>query len=147
MKDRSLSEITLRKFEHPGGLKGRDLVKKVCLSLGLLNLGDSRDAIVDILHVILLKKSLSSGEVEAEVHHRREVEGLAIAGITPPNLRRQLKRLKDLHLVEKHEGKFRIVDGLSLHEAFVTRVKPVHLDNITQRIEQYLKEVDCSIQE
>ena len=51
MKDIPLSEITLRKYEKPSNLERRELVRKICLSLGLLQLGDSRDIIVDILLV------------------------------------------------------------------------------------------------
>ena len=53
MKDIPLSEITLRKYEKPVGLEKRELVRKICLSLGLLQLGDSRDIIVDILIVLI----------------------------------------------------------------------------------------------
>jgi len=53
MKDIPLSEITLRKYEKPAGLEKRELVRKICLSLGLLQLGDSRDIIVDILMVLI----------------------------------------------------------------------------------------------
>ena len=51
-KDIPLAEITLRKYEKPTNLKGRDLVRKLCLSIGLLQPGDSRDVIVDILNVM-----------------------------------------------------------------------------------------------
>ena len=56
-KDTPLSEITLRRYEKPYDLTGRDLVKKLCLSLGLLQPGDSRDVVVDVLQVLLEKKS------------------------------------------------------------------------------------------
>ena len=52
MKDIPLSEITLRKYEKPANLEKRELIRKICLSLGLLQLGDSRDVIVDILMVL-----------------------------------------------------------------------------------------------
>ena len=48
-RDIPLAEITLRRYEKPYDLKDRELVKKVCLSLGLLQPGDSRDVIVDVL--------------------------------------------------------------------------------------------------
>lgn len=40
--DTSLAEITLRKYEKPKSENKRELVRKVCLSLGLLQPGDSR---------------------------------------------------------------------------------------------------------
>jgi len=45
-KDTPLSEVTLRKYEKPVDISERDLVRKLCLSLGLLQPGDSRDVIV-----------------------------------------------------------------------------------------------------
>jgi hypothetical protein len=64
MKDLPLSEITLRKYEKPEGLEKRELVRKICLSLGLLQLGDSRDVVVDILLILVeankKKEKLSS---------------------------------------------------------------------------------------
>jgi len=44
--DTPLAEITLRKYESPKGLEKRELVRKLCLSLGLLQPGDSRDVVV-----------------------------------------------------------------------------------------------------
>ena len=69
--DTPLSEITLRRYEKPYNLPKRELVRKLCLSLGLLNPGDSRDVIVDILYVLLEagsnQKRLSSDEIREEV--------------------------------------------------------------------------------
>ena len=46
MKYRPFSELTLRKYEKPFRSSGRELVKKLCLSIGLLQPGDGRDVIV-----------------------------------------------------------------------------------------------------
>lgn len=51
-KDIPLNEITLRRYEKPYESSRRELVRKVCLSLGLLQPGDSRDIIVDIMFVL-----------------------------------------------------------------------------------------------
>ena len=48
-RDTPLAEITLRRYEKPNLENRRDFIKKVCLSIGLLQPGDSRDVIVDIL--------------------------------------------------------------------------------------------------
>jgi len=37
-----LSELTLRKYEKPYQTDKREIVKKICLSLGLLQPGDNR---------------------------------------------------------------------------------------------------------
>ena len=75
MKDIPLSEITLRKYEKPEGLEKRELIRKICLSLGLLQLGDSRDIIVDILMVLINankdKKNLNSIEIRKRTEDLR----------------------------------------------------------------------------
>ena len=48
-KDTPLAEITLRKYEKPYNMPRRDLIRKLCLSIGLLQPGDSRDVIVRFL--------------------------------------------------------------------------------------------------
>jgi len=52
-KDNAINEITIRKYEKPYSTDKRQLVKKICLSLGLLQPGDGRDVIVDILLVLV----------------------------------------------------------------------------------------------
>ena len=65
-KDTPLSEITFRRYEKPNA-KARELVRKFCLSIGLLQPGDSRDIIVDILQVLIQsskQKQMLSAEVQ-----------------------------------------------------------------------------------
>ena len=57
-KDTPLVEITLRRYEKPNQMSERELVRKLCLSFGLLQPGDSRDVIVDVFCVLLqIKKT------------------------------------------------------------------------------------------
>ncbi len=63
-RDTPLAEITLRKYEKPT-MSERELVRKFCLSIGLLQPGDSRDVVVDVLHV-LLKAKQKSEELHSE---------------------------------------------------------------------------------
>ena len=51
--DAPISEVVLRRYEKPINLKERMLVRKLCLSLGLLQPGESRDVIVDVFYVLL----------------------------------------------------------------------------------------------
>ena len=75
-KDTPLAEITLRRYEKPSNLKGRDLVRKLCLSIGLLQPGDSRDVVVDVLSVLLnAKKEMDSKEIEELVKEERKKNG------------------------------------------------------------------------
>src|SRR3989338_6406489 len=99
MKDIPLSEITLRKYEKSNKLEKRELTRKICLSLGLLQLGDSRDIIVDILMVLLeankKKERLSSDEIKERTGEIRKKYSLETKGLAESNIRRQLKRLRD----------------------------------------------------
>ena len=111
-KDTPLSEITLRRYEKPYDLSGRDLVKKLCLSLGLLQPGDSRDVVVDVLHVLLdkkkEKKQLSSEEIKNLVIELRKSNEMPLLGIASSNIRRQILRLRNIMLVEKINNNYRI---------------------------------------
>jgi hypothetical protein len=114
--DTPLAELTLRKYERPTeGLGKRDLVRKLCLSLGLLQPGDSRDVIVDVLQVVLeAEKELTSTEVEKRVVTKRKEQKLELLGIAPSNIRRQLLRLRDIFLVEKVKNTYRIRENAKL---------------------------------
>src|SRR3989344_3775444 len=93
-KDTPLAEITLRKYEQPYNLSKRELIKKLCLSIGLLQPGDSRDIIVDILLTLIEEKRLlSSEEIQTKVIELRKKENLQLKGVAGSNIRRQLKRL------------------------------------------------------
>jgi len=66
-----LKEITLRRYESPHNLTKREALKKICLSLGLLQPGDTRDVIVDILLILEkykeVKKEITAMEIKEGV--------------------------------------------------------------------------------
>ena len=138
-------EITLRKYEKPESVSGRDLVKKICLSLGLLQPGDSRDVIVDILYVLLKRrpKGFTSQELEKEVIKFREQNKLALLGIASSNIRRQLRRLRALFIVEKTLKRYRITEGDALAAIFSERIKSFLLPSTLSRVEEYLTAADA----
>ena len=141
-KDLPLSEITLRRYEKPYQENRRDLIRKLCLSLGLLQPGDSRDIIVDILEVLLNfkkeKKEVDSGIIKEEVIKLRKKYNLQLKGIADSNIRRQLKRLRDLFLVEKVNNNYRITEFEDLNIIFEEKVLKYHLDNIVKRVREYV---------
>lgn len=146
MKESPLAEITLRKYEKPIGLKPRDLAKKLCLSLGLLQPGDSRDVIVDILLVLKNakknKKSLSSEEIQRQVIELRKKNNLELKGIAKSNIRRQLKKLRDLFFVEKNANNYRVSEFSNFLEIFQEKIERIYITSIIERIKEYLKEFD-----
>ncbi len=138
-----LMEIILRRYELPHKLSQRDTLKKICLSLGLLQPGDSRDIVVDILFVLekskKKKKELSAVEIKNELVVIRKKNGLSINGTADSNIRRQLKRLRDVFLVEKVRNNYRILEFMSLSAIFETKIKKIILDAILTRNNEYFK--------
>jgi len=146
MKDIPLSEITLRKYEKPVNLEKRELVRKICLSLGLLQLGDSRDVIVDILMILIdankEKKRLTSEEIRIKAEELRKKYSLETKGLAESNIRRQLKRLRDNMLIEKSENRYYLAEHASLKEIFENSIERFVIPQTVERIKEYLGELD-----
>ncbi len=144
-KEIPLSSITLRKYEKPYQAGNRELVKKYCLSVGLLEPGDSRDVIVDLLIVLLKassdKKMLSVEDIVRLTADERKHHKLDDKGCSEPNIRRQLLRLKNLGIVEKMQSKYRIKEFMSLTEIAEEVVKK-RTEDILNRIILYSKAID-----
>ena len=142
VKDLPLGEITLRKYEKPYDSSRRELVKKVCLSLGLLQPGDSRDIIVDILLILedsrKNKEWLSSFHIRDKVESSRKENSLDSKGLAESNIRRQLKRLRDVMLVDKQENKYRISEFAPLSEIFEAKIENFLIPQTIERIKEYL---------
>lgn len=145
-KDTPLAEITLRRYEKPENFSDRDLVRKLCLSTGLLQPGDSRDVIVDVLYVLLKsfkeKKELNSEEVRQEVINIRQAYRLPLLGVASSNIRRQLKRLRDLYFVEKIVNNYRITEFAFITETFEQKVESFLLQQVLSRVKDYYREID-----
>ena len=146
VRDIPLGEITLRKYEKPYDTNKRELVRKICLSLGLLQPGDSRDNIVDILLVLeearKQKTMISSFEIRDRVDALRKENSLESKGLAESNIRRQLKRLRDAMLVEKMENKYRLSEFSNLSEIFSTKIERFLVPQIIERIKEYLAKLD-----
>ncbi|MFC1768304.1 hypothetical protein ACFLZX_00945 [Nanoarchaeota archaeon] len=145
-KDTPLSELTLRKYEKPDNLSDRDLVRKLCLSIGLLQPGDSRDVMVDILHTLLIAKkdgqTLTSKDIEDNAKKLRVACSLPLNGLASSNIRRQIKRLKDLFLIESKASRYRITEFNKTSEVFEEKIEKYFLPSILNRTKEYLGEID-----
>jgi len=141
-----LSEITLRKYEKPYDSSKRELVRKVCLSLGLLQPGDSRDIIVDIALVLEESRKnrqwLSSFEIKDKVEVIRKKNSLESKGLAESNIRRQLKRLRDSMLVDKKENKYRISEFAPVSEIFENKIEKFLIPQTIDRIKEYLDKLN-----
>ena len=146
-KDTPLSEITLRRYEKPANLGHRDLIKKLCLSIGLLQPGDSRDVIVDVLYILLQSKvELPSEEVRLRVLEYRKDNKLSLKGVAGSNIRRQLRRLRELFLIEKTVNKYRVYENSNLTPTFEEKLESYLLKSIVERVKDYYKQVDSMFQ-
>lgn len=140
-----MAEITLRKYPKPYNIQGRELVKKLCLSIGLLQPGDSRDVIVDVLYSLLDEKEHNSKEVEEKVIALRKQHNLPMIGIASSNIRRQLKRLKDIFLIESVANNYRITENAKLTEIFEEKIEKYHLETIKERVKEYFQAIQNEI--
>jgi len=144
-KDVALSEITLRRYEKPSELGKRELLRKLCLSIGLLQPGDSRDVIIDVLQALLNAKSkkelLNSEDVREEVIKLRKKARLPLKGIAGSNVRRQLKRLREILIVEKLKNDYRISEFEELITIFNERIEKFYLQGILSRVKEYFNAI------
>ncbi len=142
-RDTPLSEITLRRYEKPSKeMSQRETIKKLCLSIGLLQPGDSRDIIVDIFHVLInSKEPLDSEIIQQKVIEYRKEAKLQLQGIAQSNIRRQLRRLRELFLVEKLKNTYRINENESLSNLFEEKLKKFYIPTIISRVEEYFKAI------
>lgn len=148
MKDLPISEITLRKYEKPSTQDARELARKLCLSLGLLQPGDSRDVIVDILMVLMeankQKRELSIEDVRDGSIALRQKYNLDVRGVADSNVRRQVKKLRDLLIVEKFKNSYRLSEFSTLERIFSEKIEKFYLATIVERIKEYLGELESA---
>jgi hypothetical protein len=144
-RDTPLLEINLRRYEKPN-MEGRELVRKFCLSLGLLQPGDSRDVVVDVFQSLLIAKKnneeLHSEEVKNKVMELRKGQSLPMLGVASSNIRRQLKRLKDLHLIESNSNLYRITEFSRINDIFDEKIENYLLKSVLSRVKEYVKKID-----
>lgn len=142
-RDFPISELTLRRYEKPLTTNKREIVRKFCLSLGLLQPGDSRDVIVDILQVLLHARQkrvlMNSEDIKKETINLRKKAKLQLKGIASSNVRRQLKRLRDIHLAEKVKNEYRITEFEEIGSLVEEKIEKFLLQNILKRVKEYSK--------
>ena len=87
------------------------------------------------------KKLLSSEEIEKEVIESRKRQKLALHGIASSNIRRQIKRLRDLFLAEKVKSAYRIAEFEDLSIIFEEKIEKFYLQSIVDRVKEYFGSV------
>lgn len=144
LDNQPFDEITLRSYGSIGDLKGRDLIKKICLSCGLIQINDSRDILVDIFYVLILANSnkvwLSSKDIEIKVIDMRSEHNLNLIGVAGSNVRRILKQLMDFGFIERVSSKYRFIEFLHPAEIF-EKIYFDKVERISNRIRTYFKKI------
>ena len=119
-------------------MERRELVRKLCLSIGLLQPGDSRDVVVDVLQVILdAKTPLDAEAIIIGVKKNREERGIILLGIAPSNIRRQLKRIKDMMLIEKAGTTYRLTENMTPIQIFEEKIEKYLVASVIERTKEY----------
>ncbi len=127
-KEIPIKEICLRKFEKPSG-DFDSVLRRFLKSLGLLQLGESRNDILLIFGELLKnRKGLCSKHIVEKT------------GVSPSNVRRHLRRLREMGLVEKVGGFYRISEGRTLKE-IVSEIRGM-VQDIFGRVEEYADYLD-----
>ena len=140
LRDTPLMEITLRRYERPDKSNPRELVKKFCLSIGLLQPGDSRDVIVDIFQILLETKTLMNcEEIRGEIIKRRNETNAPLNGVAASNVRRQIRRLREMYFVEKVNNSYRINENENLTSLFEQKIEKFYLNEINTRVKEYFR--------
>lgn len=126
-EEKPLVEITLAKFDRPHGVKKDELLRRFCVSLGLLQAGDSRDLMPKILDAML--------ENREPLTLNQLMKHLPKAA--PSGVRRHLRRMIDLRLVERHKTRYRLAEGESLEFIVKYLLKRYIDEEIFDRLEDY----------
>ncbi len=138
-KDKPLSKISLSEFEKPGSDYFTNL-RRFCISLGLVNPGESRVAVVYILDLLLKlrykkKEGVDSYEIMKYLYSKN-------VKIVYANVLRDLRKLINIGLVEKINTNYRIKENMKLTELMDEFIKPYIIDRILKKIYLYAEAID-----
>ncbi|MDD5182138.1 MAG: winged-helix domain-containing protein [Candidatus Nanoarchaeia archaeon] len=139
-KDKPIAEIILRRFERPFNENTDSLIRKFCISIGLLQPGDSRDVVADIFKLLLEgrkeRKIFSSKEIEDSIRTQRDT------GVAGSNIRRQLLRMEKMGLIEKNNNGYRFKEFMGLNEILSSQILKFLIEPTFERIKEYADEID-----
>jgi predicted transcriptional regulator len=136
-KETPISEITLRKFEKPHET-GDNLIRKFCISLGLLQPGDSRDTIIEVIKILLNNRKNKALMNSDQIHKLLQKE------IASSNIRRHLNRLEKIGIIERLPEGYRIREWMNLKEIMDEHIKKFIIDPSFDRIKEYAEKIDST---
>lgn len=137
-KDIPIDEITLRRFEKPLNNDLKSLIRKFAISIGLLQPGDSRDIMSQLLFSFInaskRQEFLLVDDIIAQFKNEK--------GGTPNNIRRHIRRLKDLSIIERTTYGYRLKEFLPLSEIFEEYILKYTINPSIARLKEYCKTID-----
>ncbi|RLG16628.1 hypothetical protein DRN62_03315 [Nanoarchaeota archaeon] len=136
-KELPIIQVTLRKFERPYG-DFEELLRKFLMSVGLLQPGDSRN---DVLKVV---RELLRARRERKLLQVRDL--VELTKVSPPNVRRHLRRLRELGLVEKYDWGYRMREWMDL-PSLIEGMEEFVLSPILRRVKEYAEAVESTFPE
>ncbi len=140
-KDIPVIDVHIRKFEKPDNFSLNVLMRKFCISMGLLQPGDGRDSIVDLLTLFYKAGRVKRYLTIEEVY--KFMLGLEKSGTAQSNVRRNILRLKDLGFIDRTGNGYRIREWLSFH-GLVSEFTKFKVEPVLERIKEYAKALDDS---
>lgn len=138
-RDTPVIDISIRKFEKPDNSSINVLMRKFCISVGLLQPGDGRDSIVDLLTLFYKAGRIKRYLTIEEVY--KFMLGLKKQGTAQSNVRRNMLRLKDLGFIEKTGNGYRIREWLSFHD-LISEFAKFKVEPTLERVKDYAKALD-----
>ena len=136
-KNNPIIDVTLRKFEKPYE-EGDELIRKFCMSIGILQPGDSRDTVVQIMKVLIrnreIKVFMDSKEIWDLVKDNRD--------IAHSNVRRHLNKMEKIGFVERTSQGYRLREWLSLEEIISEFFEKYVITQTLERIKEYASKID-----
>ena len=88
------------------------------------------------------QKQLSSEEIRKHVIAERKERRLPMIGIAASNIRRQIKRLRDIFLVEKIKNQYTITEMTKIEDTFAEKIESYLLPSILSRLKAYIRSID-----
>lgn len=138
--DKPLINISLRKFEKPSS-SFKESLRKFCISVGLLQPGDSRDIIIDLFSLFLRASKLKRYLTINEIYNY--IGSIDKSGTAKSNIRRNMLRLKGINFIEKTGNGYRLREWLSLNE-LINDFTKFKIEPTIERIRDYAKLLDES---
>jgi predicted transcriptional regulator len=85
---------------------------------------------------------LTSFDIIEKVKDIRKQHNLEERGLAESNVRRQLKRLRDLMLVDKKSNLYRLSEFESLSHLFANKIEGFLIPQTVERVKEYLSHID-----